>query len=110
MGGSLEQVIPRGREHSETGDFKVLCINFGFGLMVHLLGFLDDFACVAYPHIAGNSLEDTYSSSLRVHILQWSDHLELVRHLPLWQLGFLPFSESLKCCHCLCYTVNVTRF
>lgn len=71
MGGSLEQVIPRGSEHSGARDFKVLHIKFGFGLMAHLLGYLDDLACVVYPHIAENSLEDTHSSSLRAHILQW---------------------------------------
>ena len=57
MGGSLEQVIPRGRKHSGARDFKVLHIKFGSSLMAHLLGYLDDFTCVVFPHIAGNSLE-----------------------------------------------------
>lgn len=59
--GPWNKLTPGCQGHPGPKGFKAPCVKFGFGLVAHLLGYLNYFACIIYPHAARGSLEGTYS-------------------------------------------------
>lgn len=56
-------MTPGYRGHPSPREFRVPHVEFGFGLVAHLLGYLNYFACNIYPHPAGCTMssESIYS-------------------------------------------------